>query len=140
MSNDQANAGSATGAASGTGAGQGLRISDETAKAFKDLVDLIVHSKSMNMDERQYWIDLLPVMTREQLAELTSILTDEKQKLAAIDEKYAKELSAAEQRHQQTHMVQERKAQLEERRAQESTHEQEEREREEELMKKIQEL
>lgn len=45
----------------------------------------------MNNEERQYWINILPVMTPEQIKNLDDILTNEKKQLAAIDEKYSKE-------------------------------------------------
>ncbi len=47
----------------------------------------------MNDEERQYWINLLPVMTPDQITNLNEILANEKAQLAAIDEKYGKEIS-----------------------------------------------
>jgi hypothetical protein len=46
----------------------------------------------MNNGERQYWIDILPVMTTEQVQQLREILTNERDQLAAIDAKYATEI------------------------------------------------
>jgi len=46
----------------------------------------------MNDEERQYWINILPVMTPDQLSSLKDILDTEKKQLAAIDKKYAKEI------------------------------------------------
>lgn len=65
-----------------------LQIPEETAKKFHDLIELIKGSESMNTDERQYWINILPIMTPEQLKNLTDILTNEKEQLAAIDARY----------------------------------------------------
>ncbi len=42
----------------------------------------------MNLEERQYWINILPIMTPEQIKNLRDILTNEKEQLAAIDAKY----------------------------------------------------
>jgi hypothetical protein len=66
-----------------------LVIPAETQAKFGPLVMLIQGSESMNTEERQYWINILPVMTQEQLQSLNDILVNEKEQLAAIDAKYA---------------------------------------------------
>lgn len=65
-----------------------LVVPEETKKQFPDLVELIVKSESMNNSERNYWLQVLPVMTEAQVAELRDILETEKRKLAEIDKKY----------------------------------------------------
>jgi hypothetical protein len=60
---------------------------------FGELVDLIVASESMNDDERRYWIDILPVMNDDQVSKLRDILARERDQLAAIDAKYAKDMT-----------------------------------------------
>lgn len=60
---------------------------------FGDLIDLILASESMNDDERRYWIDILPAMNEEQVAKLRDILVRERDQLAAIDAKYANDMS-----------------------------------------------
>lgn len=60
---------------------------------FGELVDLIVASESMNDDERRYWIDILPVMNEDQVSKLRDILAREREQLAAIDAKYAKDMT-----------------------------------------------
>lgn len=67
-----------------------LVVPEETQKQFPDLVELITHSESMNNSERNYWLQVLPVMTEPQVAELRDILETEKKKLSEIDKKYAK--------------------------------------------------
>ena len=47
----------------------------------------------MNNEERQYWINILPIMTPEQLKNLEDILANEKKQLSAIDEKYSKDVA-----------------------------------------------
>lgn len=69
-----------------------LVIPDETKKKFPDLVKLILASESMNDEERQYWINILPVMTPDQVDSLRDILETEKRQLAEIDKKYSKEI------------------------------------------------
>jgi hypothetical protein len=71
-----------------------LVISPEVQEKFAPLLELIKGSESMNDEERQYWINILPIMTPEQLKNLEDILTNEKQQLAAIDAKYNKEVTA----------------------------------------------
>ena len=66
----------------------GLTIPDETREKFSELVTLILGSQSMNTEERQYWINILPVMTPEQLKNLNDILTNEREQLSAIEQKY----------------------------------------------------
>lgn len=60
-----------------------------------ELIELIMKSESMNNEERQYWVDILPVMTPDQVAQLRQILVNERAQLAAIDAKYAKEANQA---------------------------------------------
>lgn len=71
---------------------QAVQITDELKQKFPELIDLILGSESMNDEERQYWVNILPVMTPEQIQNLKDILTNEKEQLAAIDRKYAKEI------------------------------------------------
>ncbi len=75
--------------------GSGLTVPAEIQAKFGELVELIKGSESMNDEERQYWINLLPVMTPEQISNLNDILNNEKTQLAAIDEKYGKEIDQA---------------------------------------------
>ncbi len=72
-------------------------IPDETQKKFPDLVVLILESQSMNDQERNYWLQVLPVMTEDQVKELRDILETEKRKLAEIDKKYATPAGATPQ-------------------------------------------
>ena len=69
-----------------------LVIPDETKQKYPDLIKLILASESMNDEERQYWINILPVMTPDQVGSLRDILETEKRQLAEIDKKYAKEI------------------------------------------------
>lgn len=74
-----------------------LTITDDTQRMFPELVDMIVASESMNNEERQYWINILPIMTPEQIQNLHDILTNEKRQLEAIDKKYSKTMSPKEE-------------------------------------------
>ncbi len=92
-----------------------LNIPDEVKAQFPELIDLITHSESMNDEERQYWINILPIMTPEQLQNLKGILDNERQQLSAIDAKYDKQLNTAAQAESLEKVEQDRKARAEQR-------------------------
>jgi isopropylmalate/homocitrate/citramalate synthase len=71
-----------------------LVIPPETQEKFGEIIAFIQASESMNNEERQYWINILPIMTPEQVGNLRQILSNEKAQLAAIDKKYSKEIAA----------------------------------------------
>lgn len=66
-----------------------LIIPEETQAKYPELVEGIKGSKSMDNKERNYWLQVLPVMTEDQVNELRDILSTEKRKLAEIEAKYA---------------------------------------------------
>lgn len=70
----------------------GLQIPAGTTQQFGELIELIKKSESMNEEERQYWINILPVMTPEQIQNLRGILENERKQLSAIDSKYQTEI------------------------------------------------
>ena len=49
------------------------------------LIELIINTESMNDTERQYWLDLIPSMTSEQVDRLFNILETEKRKLEELE-------------------------------------------------------
>jgi len=75
---------------SGAPIATGVFVPPAVQDSHGPLVDLVLKSESMNDEERQYWIDILPVMTTEQIEQLRIILVNERDQLAAIDEKYSK--------------------------------------------------
>ena len=64
-----------------TSSAPALSIPEEVQKKFSDLVELIKGSQSMNQEERQYWVDVLLIMTPEQVQNLRSILDNEKKQI-----------------------------------------------------------
>jgi hypothetical protein len=118
----------------------GLVIPADTQAAFGALLVLIQGSESMNMEERQYWINILPVMTPEQLKNLEEILTSEKKQLKAIDEKYSKEVGKVDDTASILSMEQKMKSQKEKRISTEEENEEMEAEKEAQLLSKIQSL
>jgi len=65
-----------------------LNIPEDVQKQFPELIGLIKGSQSMNDEERQYWIDVLPIMTKDQLDNLNNILGNEKKQIEEADKQY----------------------------------------------------
>lgn len=120
--------------------GSGVQITDETRKAFPDHIALILGSESMNDEERQYWINILPVMTPEQLENLRGILENEKNQLAEIDRKYSSQVDMQAAKAQVQETAEQIRERREERHAKELTAEEQEAFHTEELLKKIEQL
>jgi hypothetical protein len=93
----------------------------------------------MNDEERQYWVNILPVMTPEQIQNLKDILSNEREQLAAIDRKYAKEIERIGESKLIEQVDEERRRRREQRRATEETAKHEEEAAAAELLGKIQE-
>ena len=91
----------------------------------------------MNDEERQYWINILPIMTPEQVANLKQILNNEKSQLAAIDQKYSKEISALGQEDLLRRADEERRTRREKLHSAERQEEEAEEVKTENLLKKI---
>ena len=69
-----------------------LTIPDETREQFSELTEMIIGSQSMNDEERQYWIDVLPIMTEDQTDNLRGILDNEKGQTEEADKEYEKDI------------------------------------------------
>ncbi len=108
---------------------------------FPDVIDMILQSESMNNEERQYWIDILPVMTPDQLQQLKTILTQERDQLAAIDAQYGKDIVDNTKPKKSVEEIGEtRKQRIQERSHKELEAENAEATAEEEILKKVQDL
>jgi len=117
-----------------------VTIPKELKKKFPDLIALILGSESMNDEERQYWINILPVMTEDQQKNLNQILQNEKDQLSAIDAKYQKEMEKLGSGKKVEEMAKERKEKRSSRRSVEKEAEESEKQKEEEILKAIAEL
>lgn len=117
-----------------------VTIPKEVRKQFPELCDLILQSESMNDEERQYWINILPIMTPEQVDNLRNILMNEKKQLAEIDKKYSSHVDIAAAKEEAIKTEQEMRIRREERKEQEMSAEEIEEKKTEELLKKIEEL
>jgi len=65
-----------------------LNIPEEVKEQFPELVELILKSQSMNLEERQYWVDVLPIMTEKQIDNLCGILDNEQKQIEEADREY----------------------------------------------------
>ncbi len=74
-------------------------IPTQLKEKFPDLIQLIIETESMNDEERQYWFQILPIMSEEQIARLKNILTNEKQQLTKLDKEYETELTKLNEKH-----------------------------------------
>ncbi len=66
-----------------------LIVPDEVKEKFANLLALIQKSESMNAEERQYWVDVLPIMTKEQIENLKGILDNEKKQIEEAEHEYS---------------------------------------------------
>ncbi|MDP2642954.1 MAG: hypothetical protein Q8P62_03880 [Candidatus Peregrinibacteria bacterium] len=62
---------------------------------FPDLIKLIFETESMNTEEREYWLQIMPIMSEEQITKFQGILLNEKNQLAKLDQEYATETESA---------------------------------------------
>ena len=115
----------------------GLQIPTELLQKFGDLVELIKKSESMNDEERQYWINILPIMTPEQVQNLRDILENERKQLAAIDSKYQTEIDKLGQAEVVKQTEEERKKRRMDRTGKESAHKEQEEKAAEDILKQI---
>ncbi|MDQ7009087.1 MAG: hypothetical protein Q9M94_02250 [Candidatus Gracilibacteria bacterium] len=74
-------------------------IADEVQAKYPELIKLILHTESMDDDERQYWFDIMPSMTDSQVDRLYDILETEKKKLEELENKYQKEIKSLNEKH-----------------------------------------
>lgn len=80
---------------------ESYKIPKKIKKKYPELVQLILHTESMDDAERQYWLDLLPSMKPEQIQKLYDILKTEQQKLQALEEKYVADIKALNEQYSQ---------------------------------------
>ncbi len=102
QSTGQATTGTQTSAASTAdpvGLFEKFDIPDMVKKTYPDLVPLVLETESMNDDERQYWFQILPIMTEDQVKKLREILSNEKNQLAEIDKQYNREVKQINEQH-----------------------------------------
>lgn len=114
-----------------------FEIPDMVKRTYPDLVPLILETESMNDDERQYWFQILPIMTDDQVVKLREILTNEKNQLAEIDKQYNREVKQINEQHVSEWKEFERKDKREQLIQKEKKTEEEEAKAQEELLNQL---
>lgn len=112
-------------------------IPETVKQQYPDLVPLILQTESMNDDERQYWFQILPIMTDEQVSKLREILVNEKHQLEDLDKKYNKEIKRINDKRVAEWNAAKAKEKRQKLQTLESETEKTEKQHEEELLKKL---
>ncbi len=107
---------------------------------YPELITLILNTESMDDEEREYWFQILPIMTEDQIQKLRDILLNEKQQLSKLDAEYETELAKINDKHLSEWQEFENKQQREELAKKEVAYEQKESATEEDLLKKLSQL
>ena len=74
-------------------------ILDEIQTQYSELVQLVLGSESIDNNEKQYWFDILPSMTDEQVDRLFNILITERHQLEELNLKYQEEIKTLNEKH-----------------------------------------
>jgi hypothetical protein len=85
---------------------------DEIQSKYHELINLVLGSESIDNNEKQYWFDILPSMTNEQIDRLFNILMTERHQLEELNVKYQEEIKNLNEKHLiQWQSIQSKKAQ-----------------------------
>lgn len=107
---------------------------------YPKLIILILQTESMDDKEREYWFQILPIMTPEQVSKFRKILINEKEQLAKLDAEYEESLKKINDKHLSEWKAFEAKQKLEEIEKAEKKAQSKEKNLEEELLDKLQNL
>ncbi len=116
-----------------------FEIDEKFVKANPALVDLILKTESMKDEERKYWFQLLPVMSKDQSDKLEGILQNERDQLAELDQKYEAEVSKLNDKHLSQWKADEARAKRKKLESAESADQTKEDDAEEDILKQIEE-
>lgn len=104
---------------------------------FPDLIKLIYETESMNEEEREYWLQIMPIMSEEQIVKFRDILVNEKEQLSKLDKEYDQEMQRIKKAPAPELNETERKEQLAQIKTDETANEQKEKGEEESLLQKL---
>lgn len=79
--------------------GYTFTILEEVQSQYPELVKLVLGTESMDNNEKQYWFDILPSMTDEQVDRLFDILETERHKLEELELRYQEEIKNLNEKH-----------------------------------------
>lgn len=115
-------------------------IPDELKEKHGELIEMIMKTESMDDSERQYWVDLLPIMTPEQIQNLYDILDNERKKLAEIDSYYDQKVDQIELDEKAEKQAQERRMKMQQLQSAEIEAEKSDEELEQQLLSELDNL
>lgn len=116
---------------------QQYTIPPAVLEKYPHLVELIKKTESMSNEEREYWFQILPIMTEDQVKRLQTILEEEANQLAKLDDQYQDELAKLNKKHLEEWNAFEKKQEREALKAQEASHEATEKKAEEDILKQL---
>jgi len=109
-------------------------------EVFPDLMKLVFETESMDVDEREYWLQILPIMTEDQVKKFRDILVNEKEQLQKLDTEYQSEMSKLNQSQNQVISEEEMRRRREEIKAREEAEALEEAKKEAALLEQLKNL
>lgn len=112
-------------------------IPQPVKEKYPDIIPLVLQTESMNDDERDYWFQILPIMTDEQISKFHGILTNERNQLKRLDQEYETQMKKLNDKHQREWTEFEVRKKREAIQKAEAKTEAEEKTQEEELLKKL---
>lgn len=107
---------------------------------FPDLVKLIYETESMNAEEREYWMQIMPIMTEDQIVKFREILVNEKTELSKLDQEYQNEMAKLNKNRPQEIDENALKTKITQIQEAEKEHESSEKAAEEDLLNKLNEI
>ena len=107
---------------------------------FPDLVKLIYETESMNEEEREYWLQIMPIMSEEQTTKFRDILVNEKNQLAKLDQEYQTEMAKTAKGPAMQLDEAKMKEKMQEIKQEEAAHEKEEQSKEDDVLKQLNNL
>ncbi|OGJ42157.1 hypothetical protein A3I58_03705 [Candidatus Peregrinibacteria bacterium RIFCSPLOWO2_02_FULL_39_10] len=107
---------------------------------FPDLIKLIYETESMNEEEREYWLQIMPIMSEEQTTKFRDILVNEKNQLAKLDKEYEMEMAKTNKGPAMQLDEVKMKGKIQEIKQAEATSEKEEQSKEDEVLKQLNNL
>jgi len=109
-------------------------------EVFPDLIKLIFETESMDLDEREYWLQIMPIMTEDQITKFRDILVNEKEQLSKLDKEYDTEMSSLENKHKKALDEEELRRDREALEAKENAAEKQEADAEKDLLNQLDQL
>jgi len=109
-------------------------------ETFPDLIKLVFETESMDEDEREYWLQILPIMSEEQIKKFRDILVNEKDQLKKLDTEYQSDMANLDKKYGKEFDEKEVKQKREDLRAQEAEAEEKEKGAEDALLDQLDNL